>query len=516
MKTPRFNSLSYQLRPYQKDCIDCILNSLKEEKKADVYASVGSGKTVIFSYLSSLSKNPIVIFVPRTSLIFQTLEKLKLFNVDCAPWYGGEKKQARVIVSTVHSMKTLPNTVERVIIDEAHMMTQKQKEIIEKFKPKYIIRFTGTPWSIPDWRPCYELPMKKLIEMNFLVSPMYFAPSNQDLKVDVNKLKVIRGEFSESSLMREYGPKVFSHVDYALRKTKDRTACIWICVNIEHAENVSKLVPNSVLLTSKQTYFESLKVLNDFKSGKIKHIISVSKINVGFDAPHCDTLVFMRATKSIDFWIQSVGRVLRTHHEKKDAFIIDYGENTSRLGLAENFKGTPVQNKLKTCFSCDFIYDKDLQRCPQCHVVSKEFCSDCFKFVSNEEKKFCNQCPQLIKKNLKRDLLKSLIGPEDLNSLIINNFSFFWKIPKGRKMKLYETYISTDNGKKIFHFEKDEKSLFPLNELNEIKEACKEKKAWAWVNNKGHIKALETDKSIFEIKTGKYAKRLVIHPSSID
>jgi DNA repair protein RadD len=75
------------------------------------------------------------------------------------------------------------------------------------------------------------------------------------------------------------------------------------------------------------TKTERKKIIERFKSKKIKYLVNVNILTVGFDAPHCDVIAILRKTESVRLLQQIVGRGLRVDEGKPDCLILDYTTN---------------------------------------------------------------------------------------------------------------------------------------------------------------------------------------------
>lgn len=106
--------------------------------------------------------------------------------------------------------------------------------------------------------------------------------------------------------------------------------------SIECCEMVSGTTPKS----------ERERILNDFKSGKIKVVVNVGVLTTGFDYPDLDTVVMARPTMSLAMYYQIVGREIRPHKDKQ-AWFVDLCGNINRFGKVEDLKLIDTNGKGK-------------------------------------------------------------------------------------------------------------------------------------------------------------------------
>ena len=76
------------------------------------------------------------------------------------------------------------------------------------------------------------------------------------------------------------------------------------------------------------------KIIEDFCNQKIKYCVNVDMMTVGYDMPHCDVIVLMRATESARLLQQILGRADRLYPDKPHFLVLDYAENIFRHRLA--------------------------------------------------------------------------------------------------------------------------------------------------------------------------------------
>ena len=87
----------------------------------------------------------------------------------------------------------------------------------------------------------------------------------------------------------------------------------------------------------------SEEILGKFKSGEIKVVANVGVLTTGFDYPELDTIVLARPTMSLSLYYQMVGRAIRPHKDKPEAWVVDLCNNYWRFGRVEDLKLTEPQ-----------------------------------------------------------------------------------------------------------------------------------------------------------------------------
>ena len=102
--------------------------------------------------------------------------------------------------------------------------------------------------------------------------------------------------------------------------------------SISEAEYVCSILQDSATVHSKLKKKERGKIIEDFKSGKIRYIVNVGVLLVGFDYPEIDMIILARPTLSLSVYYQAIGRGVRLHEDKKDCLVVDLVGNFKRFG----------------------------------------------------------------------------------------------------------------------------------------------------------------------------------------
>lgn len=253
------------LRPYQENIISLVKKAfLSGKKHVIVQAPTGSGKTVIFSYISleSAKRNKkVLILTDRGELLLQAGGSLKNFGIN--PFYIqagcnfiNHNHNIYVAMSqTLRRRIDLPQwrkfiqQLDLVIIDECHKQEFNYLFESKLLDNKLVIGFTATPKRSGKMRQLaldYEeiistVSVSELIELGYLVKDDYFGCSSPDVSgVSFDKLKC---DYDEKELFSRYN----SPVVYAGAVKNYKTICqgpgkssgrgsqaIVFCVNIEH------------------------------------------------------------------------------------------------------------------------------------------------------------------------------------------------------------------------------------------------------------------------------------------
>jgi DNA repair protein RadD len=393
------------LRDYQQQAIDCLLASLVEEQSALCVAPTASGKTEIMIGLMKeiLSVSPNAMFsviIKRISLVEQTDFRFREHGLPSKVFCStlNKKEFGQITVSSVDSIHSVTHHADYVILDEAHNLNYEHDVsryalTIKRLKDtgSKFIGFTATPFRSNGYiygdeklfpKISYEIGFKYLIDKGYLVKPVSKSTENS---FDMSSIKTKYDDWDESALSKiaEDESKLKSQVTEALAKTKDRFKIFWQAININHAERIAAHIRSlSGDKVSVVHYKTERRVLEEFEKGDARHCVFIFQLSEGYNYPPADALVMLRPTRSPVLYVQTVGRVLRTHPGKKDALILDFGEIVKHCGpidrpMVRQTKG-PGQKKeaneilVWICDECLTYNDLELDVCSCCNKEKKK------------------------------------------------------------------------------------------------------------------------------------------------
>lgn len=150
-------------------------------------------------------------------------------------------------------------------------------------------------------------------------TPRYVAPIQYYVEAtDRSMLKVnsTGANFTDESL-KEYGDtnrEKIAKTTLGAIKTFKPKRCLVAVPNIEDAEAVVEMIKDTVpaaVLHSKMTKKERADIIKRYKSGEIKVVVQVMILNVGFDLPALDLVIFARPSLSLRIWAQFIARGIR-------------------------------------------------------------------------------------------------------------------------------------------------------------------------------------------------------------
>lgn len=360
---PRYNlkpsvELNLKLRDYQQE----IVNNCISVGRGTVILATAGGKTLtIASLISNIYKAhqdkdtfKCLIIVPDLGLVNQTYGDFREYGVpfSYSKWTGKNELNltSHIIIANAGILQSDKSNVDwtqhidLLIVDEAHKCRSGNKinKIIKKIKTPHKFGFTGT---IPD---------DPIDQWNIIgkIGPVVYEKNSADLRkedyisqVSVHVLKINYNE-GPPKVSTKFNPsKRYRQEIEFLSKSAHRNKVIGkLCNNlsnntlilidfIEHGEEIYNVLTN--LLPDKQVYFirgdvdvaarEEIKKKMEQEDNII--CVAISKIfSTGISIKNLHYIIFAGGGKAKIKIIQSIGRGLRLHKNKKKMVLFDIAD----------------------------------------------------------------------------------------------------------------------------------------------------------------------------------------------
>jgi len=396
-----------KLRDYQIDIKNQLCGYIDNDHSPNICVQLetGAGKTVIFSELTKLYKNKIIMIVAhRNVLIAQASKKLSEINVKhqvigVATTIKACKMEHKkhcvvddsnvklVSIDTLLSRVTSINYhVDILIVDEGHHVTEKNKwgKLYTMINQTLLIGFTATPCrndgvglgrgkgglydNLIQAKDYKKNQVAKLILNGYLSDfEAYGIPSSFDLSKIKTKghdydMDDLADQIDKSTLMSD------AVIEYK-KLAKGRQALVF-CARIKNAINQANKFKEAgiscAVIHSKMGVSEIQEIMLDFKDKVINVLCSVDMIGEGYDCPAVECVILQRKTKSLGLHRQQVGRGLRPNSDPNYKTIIidqcgnlyEHGLPTRHIdwGLNSDYNGFK-QNNLINCLNCNYLLD---------------------------------------------------------------------------------------------------------------------------------------------------------------
>jgi superfamily II DNA or RNA helicase len=351
----------HTLREYQVKIIDSIEAQIKYGKRRIMLQlPTGAGKTRCFVELAKRHRlNPYasdrncLIVAHRKELIDQAvlaLKKEKINEWEIGVIKAGEIRNPNRVIQVASILSLIRTDFPKaglVIIDEAHHATaETYQQIINHYKDSIILGVTATPARTDGkgFRGSFEILLKgpnvtTLTAQKYLCPYKLYAYTKQ--RIDTSSVRIQAGDYQLNQLADVVmQSEVRADLVDSWKKHAFGKQTVVFAVNVElskqyaaayndagyRAEHIDGDTPAKVRTA----------ILERFKDGRTKILCNCNIVTEGFDVPEMQCVQIVRPTKSLIFWLQMIGRSLRTSKGKTHAIILDHTDNYQRLGLPDS------------------------------------------------------------------------------------------------------------------------------------------------------------------------------------
>lgn len=364
--------MNYELRPYQERVVEQIMDELDHYTQPFIIDAFQSmGKSWCIAEVAKRVGKCLVLCLNK-ELVEQDAEKIKAVGADCSIYSAscGEKIISDITVATIGSIRKVPEYCQNfnlIILDEADQCPADDKNsMYMKFfrqVKKPIVGLTGTAFRTAyDYsklrngdtiqstviKPLDQFKLwgkvitgiryQELKDGGYVAPIQYFVDKTDKSMLEVNSTGL---DYTEESL-RDYGQSNRERVVKAINGALNVWKCKRVLVavpNIEEAEAIAEMCGGATV-HSQMPKKERVKNINDFKAGRVKVMVQVLVLNVGFDLPALDCVIFARPSRSLRIWAQFTARGIRIDQESPDKVCkcIDMGGMLELYGRIEDVK----------------------------------------------------------------------------------------------------------------------------------------------------------------------------------
>lgn len=412
-----------KLFPDQETVKIAANKALAKHKHIIVQAATGWGKTVLISDIirsalaprtltdGTIRQGKTVLVLTESTNIFSQLHEECGGTEIKAGGKDGYLMPGQCYVAMCQSLINRPMFLKQLaemgsnlllIADEAHL--NHMTDVISLFPDAYRIGFTATPalrWArhLTDLYKAIVCgpQVDELISMGRLSPYKYYAR----VAADENELKIVRGEFSESSQAKAFEKQAVYNKLFDDLKNIPYTKCMIFAGSIQQAEDIhQQLIMQGFRSCRYHSKMHKLVREDELKAFTERHdadiCVSVAALNKGWDYKPVDLIILLVATTSLPRFLQSIGRGSRVvdmlklwiwgikNYKGKTHFtVLDYGGNWKRHGLydwerdwPELWCNAPKKKDgvapVKMCPKCEYINNASAAVCKDCgHVFEK-------------------------------------------------------------------------------------------------------------------------------------------------
>ena len=361
-----------ELRPNQIEPVEKGVAFFKK-KKVDpsiIVAPTAFGKSIVIAAIAKEVNERMLVLQPSKELLEQNYNKFINLGGDASIYSAamGEKEIGNVTYATIGSIVNIAHKfrdlgITKVIIDECDRFPREPSGMLRRFltaaKITHILGLTATPLKLQANLDEFKQPFSKLVMLtskskkgNFFKeiihvaqikemvdmkfwSPLYYESYDFDSGALV--YNSTGAEYTEDSIKRAYkNQDINGKIIKRIEKMPDRKSILIAVPSIDEAKLLSTRLPSCEAVYSDMPAAERNRIIEDFKSGKLRIVVQVNILSVGFDHPELDCIITGRPTASLSWWYQFVGRVTRIHPNKADGLVIDFVGSVPKFGKVED------------------------------------------------------------------------------------------------------------------------------------------------------------------------------------
>ena len=358
--------MAFTLRPYQQNAVDAAVSFFGSPRKYNALQVLptGAGKSLVIANVVKSVKGKTLIFQPSKEVLEQNLEKIRAYGFDATIYSAslGSKKISEITLATIGSVVNRPQDFEgfkNIIIDEAHGVNAKggmYKQFLDATGKPKVLGLTATPYRLTTdgfggsilkfltrTRPrvfdelIYFCQCRELYDAGYWAKLQYYQVRGFD--ADRIKKNSTGAEYDDESLKGYYEEIGFAErlLDVAKRLANQSRRGILVFTRfIAESEFLAAHVPGAVIVTGETPAKTRAQIIAAFKAGKIPIVCNVGVLTTGFDYPELDTVLLARPTMSLALYYQMIGRAVRPHKDKSEAWIVDICDNFRRFGRVED------------------------------------------------------------------------------------------------------------------------------------------------------------------------------------
>lgn len=360
-----------ELRPNQIEPVKKGIEFFKEKKPVPsiIVAPTAFGKSIVIASIAKGIGEKVLVIQPSKELLEQNYNKYINLGGEASIYSAAmkEKEIGDVTYATIGSIVSVASKfreygITKVIIDECDRFPRDPKGMLRRFldgaKITHVLGLTATPLKLQtnmgeDGRPFSKLVMltsrskkgiffkeiihvaqiDEMVDMNFW-SPLIY----QSYDFDSGKLvyNSTGADYTEDSIRKVYKENDISQkIIKKIGELNDRRSILVAVPSIDEAKELSAQLPSCAAVYSDMNPTDRNRIIDEFKSGKLRIIIQVNILSVGFDYPQLDCIITGRPTSSLSWWYQFVGRVTRIHPEKKNGLVVDFVGSVPKFGRVE-------------------------------------------------------------------------------------------------------------------------------------------------------------------------------------
>ena len=360
-----------KLRENQIDPVTIGVEFFKLPKIAPsiIVAPTAFGKSIVIAHIAGGIGEKVLVLQPSKELLEQNYDKFIFFGGNASIYSAsmGQKVLGDITYATIGSIINIAHKfremgVSKIIIDECDRYPREKsgqlRRFVDAMKATHILGLTATPLKLQsnlgDTGPYSKLVMltnrsskgaffKHILhvsQIQDIVKLGYWTPlvyQSYDFDTGALVFNSSGAEYTNDSIARAYeNQNIEEKIVKKIREIQDRKSILVAVPTIVQATKLAGRIPSAAVVTGETPKDDRNRIIEEFRSQKIRVIVQVNVLTVGFDYPELDCLITARPTASISWWYQFVGRGTRIHDNKKDCLVVDFVGSVERFGKVED------------------------------------------------------------------------------------------------------------------------------------------------------------------------------------
>jgi len=319
-----------------------------------IVAPCGAGKTQVGVALHAASKTelPTLVIVHTRDLALQWAERVeRLLGIkalkpvgasafgkvaDGAQVLAKQEGQGCVVVTTVQTLTAVADLHRYpfglVILDEAHHAPASTfQTVLGAIQCQAVYGLTATPERSDGWTPAmyawlgpkrYEVQARDLQAIGLTLAPR--------IVIVKTGCYATTGDFTEACTQLAASDER-NAIIAELVETHGEFPQLVLTSRIEHAEELAKVIPNSIVVTGRSKLRE--KAFDDIRGKVVNVLIATQLADEGLDLPGLVAVHLTMPSRAEGRVVQRVGRVMRAAPGKGRPTVYDYVDD---MGLFES------------------------------------------------------------------------------------------------------------------------------------------------------------------------------------
>lgn len=311
-----------RFRNCQKKAYKIIEEGINLNKNVKIEMPCNSGKSLlIVKMIQKFPDNKILILIPRIILLEQWEELFDSFGIEYSVFSSGNEIKSKVLLCVYGSFEKVEGTWDNVVIDEAHHIEEDNEIYIDSIRQKIneiqTTLLSATFNGEVDYRYSIREAINDKIICDYQINlPVLFGGCAEDYGYSC--------EDSEND-EDEYGYENYDEgiIEYLINHPEYRDI-LCFCNTTERVYEFNGMLVKygykSSIITPETKKKDRVEVLNEFRKGKIRIIVSNEILNEGIILSIADTCLFV--DKQPNKIIQSIGRVLNPYFVKTISHVV--------------------------------------------------------------------------------------------------------------------------------------------------------------------------------------------------